>query len=110
MEKKGRRTRARQRCRDLATNQTRFTHPGDNHLAVAFAEQLDGLAKIFIETIQQRSKSLNLDVQHLSGTGQNGFLVHETELPFTISSICFTAPINFSKSFNCKEFGPSLKA
>ena len=58
---------------------------------------------------RDRSPS-NLDVQHLSGTGQNGFLVHETELPFTISSICFTAPINFSKSFNCKEFGPSLKA
>ena len=51
MEEKGRRARARQRRRNLATNQTRFTHTGDDDLAVTVAEHSDGIAKVLIKTI-----------------------------------------------------------
>ena len=67
VEEEGRRAGARQRRGDLAADDARLAHAGDDDAAAALEQQLDGALEVVVEAIDQAEDRRRLGAQHLAG-------------------------------------------
>src|SRR5207247_4127834 len=76
MEKKGRRTAARQRRGNLTRDDPGLAHARQNHAAATASEVLDGSLELAVQSGDQIENRGGFGLEHLAGQGQISHELH----------------------------------
>src|SRR5580704_13485011 len=100
------RARARKRCGDFSTDQSRLPHPGDHHAALAAQQNFHGALETRVKPVKKRGERFGLDAQDAFRRIE----AHCTLQPRTSAEICLSFPSSAGNSASGNAFVPSESA